>query len=98
MLDRLYLTFDRLSMEHCVFKVETIGDAYMAVTNLVEDQSADHALRIAHFAIHAMEAAASTLIDETNPTLGCLQIRVGFHSGSKAESRKPKARGRKPEP
>ena len=45
MLDRLYTMFDRLSHEHEVFKVETIGDAYMAVTNLVEDQS-DHAVSL----------------------------------------------------
>jgi class 3 adenylate cyclase len=38
MLHRLYTTFDALSNEHKVFKVETIGDAYMAVTNLVADQ------------------------------------------------------------
>lgn len=79
--NRLYTVFDALSTEHRVFKVETIGDAYMAVTNLVEDQEEDHALRIAHFAIHAVEAAASTLIDEENPAMGTINIRVGFHSG-----------------
>eukprot|EP00961_Rhodomonas_salina_P174799 2357852-Rhodomonas_salina.1 len=30
--------FDELSQKHNVFKVETIGDAYMAVTNLEENQ------------------------------------------------------------
>merc|ERR1712232_488348 len=49
MLDRLYSKFDELSRKHDVFKVETIGDAYMAVTNLVEDQPDDHVLRIANF-------------------------------------------------
>jgi len=33
MLDRLYVAFDELSSKHGVFKVETIGDAYMGVTN-----------------------------------------------------------------
>lgn len=37
MLDRLYSKFDQLSEQHRIFKVETIGDAYMAVANLVED-------------------------------------------------------------
>ncbi len=82
MLHRLYTVFDALSTEHHVFKVETIGDAYMAVTNLVDrTQQDNHALRIAHFAIHAIEAANSTLIDPGNPDLGTIQIRVGFHSG-----------------
>ena len=46
-----------------VFKVETIGDAYMAVTNLHKDQCTDHARRIACFARAAVAAANSTLID-----------------------------------
>lgn len=33
MLDRLYLAFDELATKHEVFKVETIGDAWMGVTN-----------------------------------------------------------------
>jgi len=33
MLDRLYLAFDALATKHDVFKVETIGDAWMGVTN-----------------------------------------------------------------
>jgi class 3 adenylate cyclase len=40
MLDRLYTKFDVLSEQYDVFKVETIGDAYMAVANLHKDQSA----------------------------------------------------------
>ena len=33
MLDRLYLAFDALANKHEIFKVETIGDAWMGVTN-----------------------------------------------------------------
>jgi len=40
MLDRLYRQFDLLSEKYDVFKVETIGDSYMAVANLHKDQSA----------------------------------------------------------
>lgn len=81
MLDRLYSKFDELSQLHDIFKVETIGDAYMAVTNLVKDQP-DHATRVAKFAVDAMQAAKETPIDTDNPTLGNVSIRVGFHSGS----------------
>ena len=80
MLDRLYSTFDELTRKHGVFKVETIGDAYMAATNLVEPQH-DHALRIAMFAEEAVKAARSTFIDAERPELGTVNIRVGFHSG-----------------
>mmetsp|Transcript_29576 Transcript_29576/g.62857 ORF Transcript_29576/g.62857 Transcript_29576/m.62857 type:complete len:940 (+) Transcript_29576:1-2820(+) len=81
MLDRLYSQFDSLSSSLGVFKVETIGDAYMGVCNLVEDQSFNHARRISLFAAQAIEAARSTLIDSDDPSRGCVNIRVGFHSG-----------------
>jgi len=81
MLDRLYTKLDDVSHRLGVFKVETIGDAYMAVTNLVEDQAADHCLRIASFAVEAIRAAADTLIDPDNPALGSIHLRVGLHSG-----------------
>lgn len=55
-------------------------DAYMAVTNLVKDQP-DHAKRIAQFAIEAIQQANMTLIDLEDPSLGHVNIRVGFHSG-----------------
>ena len=81
MLDRLYSEFDNLSKQHDIFKVETIGDAYMAVTNLVKDQESDHAKRVAMFAFDAIKAANSTLIDTEDPSQGYVNIRVGFHSG-----------------
>lgn len=80
MLDRLYNSFDALSHYHDVFKVETIGDAYMAVTNLTKAQP-DHCKRIAEFAVDAIRVANQTLIDKDDPTRGFVNIRVGFHSG-----------------
>jgi len=80
MLDRLYSKFDELSTHHDIFKVETIGDAYMAATNLVKDQT-DHTTRIAQFSIDTLKAANTTLIDIDNPSMGFVNIRVGFHSG-----------------
>lgn len=81
MLDRLYLAFDRIARKHGVFKVETIGDAYMGVTNLVEKQAEDHVKRIAEFAIDMINEAGQILIDEDAPEKGFIRIRVGFHSG-----------------
>ncbi|CAJ1957939.1 unnamed protein product [Cylindrotheca closterium] len=81
MLDRLYLAFDALATKHDVFKVETIGDAWMGVTNLENDQNETHAKRIAEFAIDAVQAASKVMIDEDDPEAGYVHIRVGFHSG-----------------
>jgi class 3 adenylate cyclase len=82
MLDRLYTKLDALSGKYDVFKVETIGDAYMAVTNLVKDQPLDHVKRIANFAIDAVKAANGTYIDLEDHNKGFVSMRVGFHSGS----------------
>ncbi|KAL3934155.1 MAG: hypothetical protein SGBAC_010067 [Bacillariaceae sp.] len=81
MLDRLYTKLDNLSHKYDIFKVETIGDAYMAVTNLVKDQPRDHAKRIAQFAVEAIQSANETLVDEEDPGRGFVNIRVGFHCG-----------------
>jgi len=80
MLDNLYGKFDSLVKKHELFKVETIGDAYMCVGNLRSSQP-DHAHRIARFAMDAVVAAKSTLVDETDPSVGFISIRAGFHSG-----------------
>jgi serine/threonine protein kinase len=81
MLDRLYLKLDSLARKHDLFKIETIGDAYMCAANLAKDQSEDHVKRIAEFALEAVEAALKTPVDEDDPSMGNVCIRVGFHSG-----------------
>eukprot|EP00980_Cylindrotheca_fusiformis_P024135 scaffold11561_cov151-Cylindrotheca_fusiformis.AAC.8 len=81
MLDRLYLAFDELARKHEIFKVETIGDAWMGVTNLEGNQKDSHVKRIAQFAVDAVEAASKVLIDEDDPSAGFVHVRAGFHSG-----------------
>ena len=81
MLDRLYTVFDDLSKKHRVFKVETIGDAWMGVTNLDHDEFESHARQIAEFAEDAIRAASNIAVDEDDLSLGYITIRVGLHSG-----------------
>ena len=57
----------------------------MAVTNLTKVQP-DHCNRITEFAIDAIRVANQTLVDEENPSMGFVNIRVGFHSGSVVSS------------
>lgn len=81
MLDRLYLAFDKIARKHQVFKVETIGDAYMGVTNLENNMDYTHVKNVAEFAVDMINEASQILIDEEDPSKGYINIRVGFHSG-----------------
>jgi len=81
MLDRLYMAFDKVAAKHQVFKVETVGDSYMSVTNLEKNQEATHVKKAALFAIDMVIEASKILIDEDSPHRGFLNIGAGFHSG-----------------
>lgn len=79
MLDRLYRLFDELTGKYSLFKVETIGDAYMTVGNLRTPQQ-DHAALVARFAIEAVQAANSVMIRSDDSTSGFLSIRAGSNA------------------
>lgn len=81
MLHRLYTKFDALTMELGLFKVETIGDAYMVVGG-VPDAQEDHAKRIAAMGLAMIEAAATVHISSTDASMGVVRIRAGAHSGA----------------
>ncbi|GCB79640.1 hypothetical protein scyTo_0016016 [Scyliorhinus torazame] len=77
MLNSMYSQFDRITTVHDVYKVETIGDAYMVVGG-VPIPAENHAERVANFALGMRMAARSV----KNPITGDpIQIRVGIHSG-----------------
>ncbi|XP_051874564.1 guanylate cyclase soluble subunit beta-2-like [Pristis pectinata] len=77
MLNTMYLKFDRLTTVHDVYKVETIGDAYMVVGGVPVPVSS-HAERVANFSLAMIIAAKGV----TNPVTGKpIQIRVGVTTG-----------------
>jgi len=77
MLNELFSKFDVLCEKHNVFKVETIGDAYMVASGLPV-ANPRHADNLAGFAVDMVAAAATVL----SPMDGeALRIRVGLHSG-----------------
>ncbi|XP_076469686.1 guanylate cyclase soluble subunit beta-2-like [Babylonia areolata] len=77
MLNSLYNHFDSYVSRHGIYKVETIGDAYMGAAGVPEVDE-KHAERIADFALDIMEEAAKV----NSPATGLpLQIRVGIHTG-----------------
>jgi class 3 adenylate cyclase len=83
LLETIYAAFDRVATQRKVFKVETIGDCYLAVCGL-PDPRKDHAVVMARFARDCIteHIAMSKQLELTlGPETGDLRIRVGLHSG-----------------
>lgn len=83
LLEACYGAFDKIALRRGVFKVETIGDCYMAATGLPSPQ-ADHAPRMVKFARDCM-LKMQRIVEEDLAHLGedtkNLGFRVGIHSG-----------------
>ncbi|GAQ88354.1 hypothetical protein KFL_004210020 [Klebsormidium nitens] len=76
MLNEMFTAFDALVDKHGVYKVETIGDAYMVVAG--HDGSPDHALRIVRMAMDML----AKVRDVKQPNhVDPVRIRVGIHTG-----------------
>ena len=72
-----FATFDALLVKHRVYKVTTIGDAYVAATGLPFMSSSTPHLDLINFA-HGLLAAVRTFVTEDGESM---QIRSGIHVG-----------------
>lgn len=81
LLETLYNAFDAIARRRRVFKVETIGDCYVAVSGLPEPRK-DHAITMARFArdlLVTMNQLTSKLEVTLGPDTGDLAMRIGLH-------------------
>ena len=83
LLETIYRAFDSVAHRLGVFKVETIGDCYVAVTGL-PDPNENHVIAMTWFAYECIRQMKE-LVKELEVTLGPgtsdLSLRVGLHSG-----------------
>lgn len=75
LLNEIFTSFDRLTLEFGLEKIKTIGDAYMVVGG-VPTPRADHAEAVANMALGMLEA-----VNEVSKTRGPYQVRIGINSG-----------------
>ncbi|XP_052868356.1 guanylate cyclase soluble subunit beta-1 [Anopheles cruzii] len=78
MLNQLYTIFDELTDSKSnsnIYKVETVGDKYMAVSGL-PDECENHAKCIARLALDMLDMAKNVKMGSES-----MQITIGIHSG-----------------
>lgn len=80
-LDSYFSTFDRIVSEHGMEKIKTVGDAYMCVAGL-QEENRQHAWDACKAALEIRATMERINSERRKLQLQKWQVRIGIHSGS----------------
>ncbi|CAI4231808.1 unnamed protein product [Auanema sp. JU1783] len=80
MLNSVYSQFDDIINKNDAYKVETIGDAYMIVSGIPEENGNNHIMHICDTAIDLMKILKNYQVPHRRNDR--IRIRLGIHSGT----------------
>jgi class 3 adenylate cyclase len=83
LLETIYRAMDQIARRRRIFKVETVGDCYVAVCGL-PDARKDHAVAMVRFAkdcVYKVDELTNKLEVALGPDTADLTVRIGIHSG-----------------
>uniref|UniRef100_A0A914E701 Guanylate cyclase n=1 Tax=Acrobeloides nanus TaxID=290746 RepID=A0A914E701_9BILA len=82
LLNAIYTGFDAIIARHDSYKVETIGDAYMVVSGIPQENGMRHLMHLADVSLELLLYLASFEVPHAKTQR--VKIRIGMHTGAVA--------------